>query len=511
MSKITTYADIVKLRKAGKLTTAEKTLIRNCKAGEETVLGDGSLPDVAGDANEVQAGLLRYLIAGGCGKCKVHDWGVLLGGAYISGELDLSFITAKGATGLINCRFEEGVMALQARFRFLNLTGSHLPGLNAQGATVTGGVFLQGGFKAEGEVSLSGAQIGGQLSCIKGHFNNAGGFALNAQGATVTGGVFLQGGFKAEGEVSLSGAQIGGQLDCTKGHFNNADGDALNAQKLVAAALLWREVAEVSGGVYLSGAKIGDLSDDAKSWDLVDELYLNGFEYAQIHGPVDANIRFEWVAKGSCENADFMPQPYEQLARVLRRMGHVAGAREVLFEKEKRLKQVARGRIWGQGHRVLRWGHVPVHWGLDRLQRVVVGYGYYPWRSFWCLVGLIAIAAYVFDSTYEAGDFAPNAAVILTTPEWQALAEDGSVSNPAETWSSESRKGRDYETFNAIAYAADVVIPIIPLGQEAAWAPSATRGKWGNRAWWLRWVFQFAGWVVAALGAAAITGIMRKE
>ncbi len=96
MSKITTYGDVEDLDKAGELTTAEKTLIKNCKAGKETVLGDGSLPDEADDANEVRAGLLRYLITGGCSKCKVDDWGVRLQGAYVRGKLDLSFAKAKG-------------------------------------------------------------------------------------------------------------------------------------------------------------------------------------------------------------------------------------------------------------------------------------------------------------------------------------------------------------------------------------------------------------------------------
>lgn len=133
MSKITTYADVEKLQDAGELSSAEETLIRNCEAGEKTVLGDGSLPDGPDDDCEVRAGLLRYLITGGCGRCKVHDWGVQLEGAYISGKLDLSFATAKGATGLINCRFDEGVEALQARFELLNLSGSYLLGLNAEG------------------------------------------------------------------------------------------------------------------------------------------------------------------------------------------------------------------------------------------------------------------------------------------------------------------------------------------------------------------------------------------
>jgi len=38
-------------------------------------------------------------------------------------------------------------------------------------------------------------------------------------------------GFSAEGAVSLSGAEIGGQLRCEYGQFKNAAGVALNAKK----------------------------------------------------------------------------------------------------------------------------------------------------------------------------------------------------------------------------------------------------------------------------------------
>lgn len=138
MSTIRTYADIEKLT----LTSAEKKFIADCKAGKETVLGDGTLPAEANDDCEVRADLLRYLITGGCAKCKLHDWGVRLRGAFVRGKLDLSFATAKGMTRLVNCRFDAKVEALQARLEFLNLGGSHLPGLNAQGAKVTGNVFF---------------------------------------------------------------------------------------------------------------------------------------------------------------------------------------------------------------------------------------------------------------------------------------------------------------------------------------------------------------------------------
>lgn len=71
--------------------------------------------------------------------------------------------------------------------------------------------------------------------------------------------------------------------------------------------------------------------------------------------------------------------------------------------------------------------------------------------------------------------------------------------------------GRDYETFNAVAYAVDLVVPIVSLGQEAAWAPSTTRGPWGWWLWWVRWWLIALGWIVTAIGAAAVTGVIRRD
>ncbi|MFV1480983.1 MULTISPECIES: hypothetical protein [unclassified Phaeobacter] len=82
---------------------------------------------------------------------------------------------------------------------------------------------------------------------------------------------------------------------------------------------------------------------------------------------------------------------------------------------------------------------------------------------------------------------------------------------PAGHWSETTIPGRDWESFSAIAYAADVVVPIIDFGQTEAWAPSTTRGPAGVILWWARWIFTLAGWIVTALGAAALTGIIRRE
>ncbi len=55
------------------------------------------------------------------------------------------------------------------------------------------------------------------------------------------------------------------------------------------------------------------------------------------------------------------------------------------------------------------------------------------------------------------------------------------------------------------------MIPILDLGQTDAWAPSKDSGTWGKGLWWGRWVLAALGWLVTALGVAAITGIIQDN
>ena len=71
--------------------------------------------------------------------------------------------------------------------------------------------------------------------------------------------------------------------------------------------------------------------------------------------------------------------------------------------------------------------------------------------------------------------------------------------------------GRDYESFSAGLYALDLFIPLDALGQEKNWAPSASRGAWGEWGHRLRWLVQMAGWVITAMGAAVVTGLIGRR
>jgi hypothetical protein len=236
----------------GDLTPAEGALIEACLAGDECILGEDR-PDKPSEDREIRAPILKALITGGLRDQPTTDFGVHLEGAYVSGQLNLWMSRAKGLTGLFKCRFDHGLEAMQAQFEGLNLSGSDLPALNAQGARVAGDVFLSDGFHAKGKVSLSGAEIGGQLSCTGGRFEySAKGDALNAQGARVRNGLFF------------------------------------------------RNVTVTGGLVDLNSAHVGTLCDDLKSWPESQRVILDGFTYDRIGGsaPTTARCGLQWLERG---------------------------------------------------------------------------------------------------------------------------------------------------------------------------------------------------------------------
>ncbi|GFE51535.1 hypothetical protein So717_32880 [Roseobacter cerasinus] len=181
--------------KLGGPTPAEEKLLAACLAGKPCVLGNEVPPKGTPDPQiHIRADVLRYLITGGCDAHPVADWGVDLRAARITGDLDLKLATAQGVTGLIRCRFDQPIRALQSKLQLFNLNNSVFPALNAQGAKVTGDVFLRN-ITAEANVTVNGAIIGGQLDCEGARFNATSGTerALNAQGMQVREAFLLSG------------------------------------------------------------------------------------------------------------------------------------------------------------------------------------------------------------------------------------------------------------------------------------------------------------------------------
>jgi sRNA-binding regulator protein Hfq len=425
--------------------------------------------------------------------------------------------------------------------------------LNADGVKVAGSVFLRNGFGAEGEVRLLGANIGGDLSCIGGKFVKSDGYALGADRVKVAGSVFLRNGFSADGEVRLVGADIGGNLDCDGGKFVKPDGNTLSAdgakvagnvfmrdrfraegevrlpgadiggdlavmnaafavgsrfnaeRATVKGVLFWMGLArdemglkrDVNATLILAHASMGVIADEGHSWPVRGNLNLDGFLYTRIGaGPTDAKSRLCWLARQP--PARFTPQPYQQLAKVLREAGDNVGARRVLIAMENLRR---------------KHGNLNLQWLWRWVLRLTIGYGYRPWYALiWALV-FVALGSGLFWR-YSA----------LITPSDKATYEEMHLASGNCTADAPDY----YQSFSPVVYSLDVFLPIINFGQKDRWMPNAHCGStlklpwawlaklipgWMTAGWLLRlylWLHIGLGWLLTTLFVAGLTPIVRS-
>lgn len=266
------------------LKPGEQKLLEACRVSGLAWLGN-TMPDSPTDENCVRAEFLRFLLLGGDEKAPVNEQGMMLHGAFVKGRLDLNGCHVKGQIRLKKCRFEDLIFAMDARIDgTLVMAGSCLEeGFLADRLYCSGGIFLRDDFKSKGLVSLSGAQIGGDLSLHRGQIEVDENNALMVDRATIKGDVFLNSGFKATGAVQFNGVKIEGNLICDDGHFIVREGKALMAQG-----------AYVGGDVFFGLAKSELIHGEKSEVDSID-IYKNAFEAtgdvwligSQINGDLD--------------------------------------------------------------------------------------------------------------------------------------------------------------------------------------------------------------------------------
>jgi hypothetical protein len=383
-------------------------------------------------------------------------------------------------------------------------------------------VYLRQGFKAEGSVSLIAARIGGGLDCSKATFLSKGQVALDATSMTVASDAFLNNGFHAEGLVSLMRATFGGQLHLESGHFDNGDEIALSAESAAIASdvfcfdvevvgevnfislnvggdLLMRGAkflpvegqkkkhngsldltsASIRGTLYLTGlpnviarvnltgAHAHGFADDGHAWrdGECGCVRLDGFTYDALVDDefrlkpektlVSARDRIAWLKKQPRDmwTSDLRPQPWAQIAKVLSAMGHDDGARAILAERA-----FLRLANWPWRESVVR----PL---LARaflpFALVFAGFGYYPLRSVFWLLGLWIFGIWVALQAYDDG-------MIMPVPDRWAQAK---------TLTGEPKP---YPTFDACSYAFDITVPVIPVDAKNYWMPNDRDAPWSG-------------------------------
>ena len=80
------------------------------------------------------------------------------------------------------------------------------------------------GAASDTRMHLRGTKINGDFSLREAHLAGTFGRALTAQRLTVTEDMFFDGRFRADGEINLSGASVGGHLCFGGGHLDGGGG-----------------------------------------------------------------------------------------------------------------------------------------------------------------------------------------------------------------------------------------------------------------------------------------------
>ncbi|MDI3404791.1 translocation/assembly module TamB domain-containing protein [Streptomyces cavernicola] len=419
-------------------------------------------------------------------------------GARITGTLQLRYAVAESAITLLACTFEEPPDLYGAELRQLNLSHCTLPALHAAtvrvdgvlritgcripgpvrlgGARIAGAFFLDRaelgptegqlaeptlqlnqatvghdvhgpGLVAHGEVRLQGAAVSGAVQLNDAFLDNPGGDALSAKTLAVGSDVHGMR-LRALGRVNLRGLQVPGQLNFAFARFANPGGTALRVSSSVIGELWLREAPRIDGEVTLRRSQIDLLNIPPEAYP--DTVRLDGLVYTTLDPHEPAERRLDLLER---ELEGYVPHAYEQLTTAYRRVGDDAAARTVQLAKQRRHRATlpAYARAWGH------------------LQDVTVGYGFRPVRAAGWLASLLLLGTLAF---------------VLDAP--RALKPDESP------------------PFNALAYTLDLLLPIVDLGQEKAYAPD-------GGAQWLAYGLIVTGWVLATTIAAGVTRTISRQ
>ncbi len=414
---------------------------------------------------------------------------------YFRKGIDASNVKIEGDVQFIGCR-SFGMISLRSAQigGYLHCKGGVFinkgkTAIYAYRLKVTADVVMNHGFRAIGTVNLVCAEIGGQLDCRNGRFMHRRGISLFAQRIKITANMFISEGFRSTGEVVLSGAEIGGQLACHHVILANKKGKVLTAQsvKVGSSLILGDELitkgrmnlygSRIHGGLQLVGCQftgiilhdvqVGTFIDNASSYSAVKAGYLqiDGFCYQQLKGDWEeedkVKSRLMWLNLIG-DNDEFHPQPYEQLMKVYRDMGHTNWARKVGFALEEKRRKC------------LQWLRNPLWKSWQWILRLTIGYGYRPFRAFfgWFPV-LVFIGSLFFGGALPCSKYFKDWAECDT---WHMLPLDTRVLL-SDDWKANKQIPEGYPPFITHLYAVEVVFPVLPLGQTDKWHPETLLAK----------------------------------
>lgn len=350
----------------------------------------------------------------------------------------------------------------------------------AEGLKIEGGVFFNDGFESYGEVRFTGAKIGMGFDCDGAIMVNEKGNSLYAYAITIANSMSMSNGFHSKGEVNLSSANINSDLHCIHATFNNAEGNSFQAERLkVHGVFMW--LSNSTGVIDLFNACVGQLFDAEDFWPKKNNLLIDGFEYQSFTGdktPKSAEKRLKWLRLQP--DKPFKPQPYEQLARFLRGLGHEEDAKIVLIAKQNDLRKHGELSVIAKA--------------FYAILNITVGYGLHPMRAISIGLCFILLGAGIFEYGNKIKVIQPSKERIYMDTIYKHTRQAPTT----------------YPKFNSLFYSLDTFVPFVDLHQESYWLPDSSRlnGNWFR---YYLWIHIISGWFFSTLAALAFTGLVKKE
>ena len=454
-------------------------------------INDLAKAETWGRERTIRAKIIAWLLSDERASKLVHPSGIGVAAARIAGKLDLSYLTISAPLTLIECSIPDGVDMSYGQLSSIDLRRSWTGPIVGDQSIVHGDVSMRGG--RYDDVSLFRTEIDGNLDCSSGHFT--GNNPLAAVDATIKGDALFHEGFETSGMLDFRLTKVEQSLSFNNARFTGKADNGLNAERaLISRAIYWVDIITTPRTqLDLNNARAGSLWDDQKSWPAPGNLFINGFVYGDFSGgPTDGIRRLEWLRLQPVA-LQAQPQPYRQLAQVLRENGSQEGAIRAEIARENALSEYGGMSL---GNRIWRFA-----------LRITIGYGYRPLRALWWILLFVLLGTALFRWGYRARLIAPT--------------EEGAY----EAFIQGGTPPRHYPPFNSFIYSLENFLPVVDLHQGAYWRPNphhvpaagSARLKWGDEtvpAKLLRfylWLHILAGWTITPLLFAGLAGLLRND
>ncbi|NUR82893.1 MAG: hypothetical protein HOY71_02265 [Nonomuraea sp.] len=400
-----------------------------------------------------------------------------LSGARITGQLDLDGAELRHRIELVSCTLEQDLLLNDARTRAITLVDCTLPAFRAGLARVDGDLKLSGCTMTGAHIES--ARVEGDLDLSRSHLQT-----LQATGVRVAGHLFLTEKVEITGLSGLNYIAITGQgrlseaklgrIEMHRARFESdlivINRSSCESIELIGTTAQGRvdleylrtgvlKCTEVQAAVlHLPDTEVRELDLDSTRVGVLrgvgrpypGELSINGLTYDTIEPAARTSERLAWIRLGS---GRYQSQPYEQLAAFYKRTGHETDARTVLLAKQRH----RRGMLGWSGRL------------LGYLQDITAGYGYRSWwAGAWLVACLVAGTAYFLN-------YPPP-----------------------------PLKSGEHPDFSAFAYTLDLLLPMVDLGQTAAWNPHGVAQV-------AAYLLILVGWLLTLSVATGITRMLFRD